>query len=118
MKHRKLLLAGFILSLVALILLFILTDPVSIGLFGVLAIFAIIYYLIFCIIYCVSIVFFTIFMRGKKMNIKKTLAISAILSTAPVIIMSFLSLGGIGIPELTLVVLMIMIAMFFVNRKI
>lgn len=117
MKHKGILFTGFVVGLVALVLMFIFTDPVSVGLFGVSVIFTIIYYMIFCIIYWVSIVFYTTFRRGKKMNSKKILTISAILAAAPVVIMSFLSLGGVSTPELILVALMVVVAIFFANRK-
>ena len=121
MKHKYLILLGIIVGICALALVFSFTDPVSIGLFGIVAVFAIIYGIIFCIIYSVAR-FITDKINKKrneirKISIRKVQYISGVLSLAPIFIVSFFSLGSVNLAEILVVILIEVIAIFFINKR-
>jgi uncharacterized membrane protein len=122
MKHKYLALAGVILGISALVLVFSFTDPVSIGLFGIVMVFVAIYSIIYCVIYAVSSII-TDRINKKREEVhrirpRKVQYISGVLALAPIFIMSFFSLGTITLPEVLVVLLIEVVAIFFINKRL
>jgi hypothetical protein len=53
----------------------------------------------------------------RKIRMKKVQYISGVLSLAPIFIMSFFSLGAINLPEVLVVLLIEVVAIFFINKR-
>lgn len=121
MKHKYLLFTVAVLGISALALIFSFTDPVSIGLFGVVAVFAIIYLVTFCLIYAISLIIVSQINKKRdkirRIQRRKVRYISGVLSLAPVLTMSFFSLGSINLPEIIVVILIETVAIFFINKR-
>ncbi|MDR1300188.1 MAG: hypothetical protein LBK50_00605 [Candidatus Nomurabacteria bacterium] len=121
MKHKLFAFFGFILGVAALTLIFNFTDPVSIGLFGVVGVFAIVYLLCFSVIYGTAMIICGQLNKKRKdanrINARKTMYVSLVLAVAPVVMMSFSSLGGLNIAAALLVVIIEVVAIFFINKK-
>ncbi|MCL1929649.1 hypothetical protein FWF93_00745 [Candidatus Saccharibacteria bacterium] len=121
MKHRYLILIGLLLGIGALALIFAFTDPVSIGLFGVVGVFTIVYGIIFCIVYSVAMLITAKINKKRekvrKIRMRKVQYISGVLALAPIFIMSFFSLGAVNLPEVLVVILIEVVAIFFINKR-
>lgn len=120
MKHKLLFLICIIADLVALGLIFNLTDPVSIGFGGILIVFALIYLL------CAGIFYMIIFeytqWRARKqenrikIDRKKLYLTVAALATAPVILIGFCSMGQFSIVQVLILAIAEFIAIFLIRR--
>lgn len=114
-------LIGLLLGIGALALIFAFTDPVSIGLFGVVGVFTIVYGIIFCIVYSVAMLITAKINKKRekvrKIRMRKVQYISGVLALAPIFIMSFFSLGAVNLPEVLVVILIEVVAIFFINKR-
>jgi len=121
MKHKYLILLSLAIGIGALALIFAFTDPVSIGLFGIVGVFAIIYGIVFCLVYSVAMFIATQINKKRekvrRIRLRKVQYISGVLSLAPIFIMSFFSLGAVNIPEILIVILIEVVAIFFINKR-
>lgn len=121
MRHEYLISLGLVLGIGALALIFTFTDPVSIGLFGVVGVFAIVYVIIFCAVYGGAMLITTQINKKReevhKIRLRKVQYISGVLSLAPIFTMSFFSLGAINLSEILVMILIEVVAIFFINKR-
>ena len=112
-RYRKLSLAAIVLSALLLLVLFILTDPRTVGLFGILVVILAIYALFASCFYILS----TLLKSSKDSGDRRKLLIAMVLAFAPVLLIIFNSLGVVGILELIAIVLFEIITIFLITKR-
>ena len=129
-KHLILAITSFVLSAVALALLFNMTNPNSGGAAGILVVLVLIYVLFFtAFIVILYLVWFIVrFIRSgsrksvvadakiKKLQ-KKSIYIAAVVALVPLFIISLNSLGQIRIWDILLIVLFEALAIFYISKR-
>ena len=123
----KLLVSMGIISGVFLVILLNTTTPASAGAFGILAVFILAY------LFLASVMTFGLYgiSRGvafmcrtfaarrpiETLTVRKAYYYSTIVALAPVIIISMQSVGGVGIYELMLILLLVLLGCVYVTKR-
>ena len=116
MKYRFLLSVS-LLATVFLLIMMNLTTPQSVGPFGVLVFFVMLYLMCFGVM--VGLVKLVFWGRGKgKERAKKTYYYGSVLAFAPVIMVAMGSFGGVGTLEIVLVGLLMLVGCFIVSKRL
>lgn len=116
------LLSGFILTIVINT-----TTPASAGAFGILAVFMLTYlflvsvltFMLYVISRLVSLVARTFVTRRpvESLTLRRAYYYSTIIALAPVIIVSMQSIGGVGVYEFGLIILLVLIGCVYVTKR-
>lgn len=113
-----------VLTLVALLAIFSLTNPIGIGPVGVLLVFVLFYVLFassfFLILYFGGALLAKLSQRrlqAKGMASHRAYYISSVLAFGPVLLIALQSVGQLKPQDITLVVILLAIAVFYVVRR-
>lgn len=116
-----------IISGVILVVIFNTTTPASAGAFGILAVFVFAYlltvvlmtYLVHGISQMVAFVGKTFILRHpvEVLSLQRSYYYATIVSLAPVIIISMQSVGGVGVYELFLILLLVFLGCVYVTKR-
>jgi hypothetical protein len=123
----KVLVFTTILSVALLALMLCFTTPASVGPFGVLAFFVLVY-LVFLGLMTGSVYFFSFvlfeFTKGlvlarplKQISVKRAYYYGSVLAMVPVLILAMQSFGNIGFMEFSLTIVFAVIGCFLVSKR-
>jgi len=116
MKY-KFLASVSLLAAVFLLVMVNLTTPQSVGPFGVLVFFVMLY--VVCLGISVGLVKLLFWVRGKERGgSKKVYYYGSVVAFAPVIMVAMGSFGGIGVLEVVLVGLLVSVGCFIVSKRL
>lgn len=123
----KALLVIAIVSGVILTIIVNATTPASAGAFGILAVFmfayllllAILTFVLYAISRLLSLIARTFAARRpvEVMSLRKSYYYSTIIALAPIIIISMQSVGGVGVYEFGLIILLVLIGCVYVTKR-
>ena len=117
MKHNRIIYAISIIGLAALILMLNLTSPTEIGPLGVLLFFTTVYLVGFGIITLVWQAFKAVALKQPKMKSKDYLY-AAVLAFGPIMTLMARSFGAISLWTIGLITLFLVLAEFFLYKRI
>ena len=116
MKY-KFLASVSLLAAIFLLVMVNLTTPQSVGPFGVLVFFVMLY--VVCLGVSVGLVKLIFWVRSKERGgSKKVYYYGSVLAFAPVIMVAMGSFGGVGVLEVVLVALLVFVGCFIVSKRL
>lgn len=117
MKHNRIIILASIISLVVLILMLNLTSPTEIGPSGVLLFFTTVYVFAFGVAVFLIKLFYSLALKRTTFRNKDYLY-SAVAAFGPVMLLMARSFGAVTVWTVSLVVLFLFLAEFFVCKRV
>jgi len=108
----------FISFLILLLLLTYLLDPISVGLYGILAVLIVIYLLSWTFLYASASIWIRLRrVRGEQGNYKRIFYLTAILALVPILLIALNSLSSMWVIEIILIATLEAVALFFAIKQ-